>query len=132
MRTNIDVVRLETALDSRIQADHLSRRRAAAQIGVSASLLSPLRSGQRPDLDAYVSIVRWLRMSTEDFLLRNDQEDQLASPLAAKSQPELTSAVSALLRGRHDLSDEEKTLLEVVFASGLQLVKTTRLAMSEH
>ncbi|MCI4659677.1 helix-turn-helix domain-containing protein [Cryobacterium zhongshanensis] len=117
MRTNIDVAQLDAVLDARIESEHLSRRQAARQIGVSASLLSRLRSGQRPDLDAYVSIVHWLHMSTEDFLQPDDH---------AKKQPELTSAISALLRARRDLSDVEKTLLESVLASGLQMVQSIR------
>lgn len=115
--TNIDVGRLVSVLDTRIEADGLSWRQAATQIGVSPSLLSRLRNGQRPDLDAYVLIVRWLAMSTEDFLERTGQQEQ---------QPELTSEVAALLRARRDLSDADKTLLENVFKSGLQVVRSTR------
>jgi transcriptional regulator with XRE-family HTH domain len=116
-QTNIDVSRLVAVLDARIEADKLSWRQAAGQIGVSPSLLSRLRNRQRPDLDAYVLIVRWLNMSTEDFLEREGHREE---------QPELTSEVSALLRARRDLSDGDKMLLENVFKSGLQVVRSTR------
>lgn len=115
--TNIDVGRLVSVLETRIEADRLSWRQAAGQIGVSPSLLSRLRNRQRPDLDAYVLIVRWLDMSTEDFLEEEGNE---------KKQPELASEVSALLRARRDLSDGDKTLLENVFKSGLQVLRSTR------
>lgn len=118
-QTNIDVGRLVSVLAARIQAEGLSWRQAAGQIGVSPSLLSRLRNRQRPDLDAYVLIVRWLNMSTEDFLEREGQEAQ---------QPELTSEVSALLRARRDLSDIDKTMLENLFKSGLEMVRSTRPA----
>lgn len=72
---------------------------------------------QRPDLDAYVQIVRWLNMSTEDFI-------EHAGPQSP--QPELTSEVAALLRARRDLSDGDKAILENVFKSGLQVVRSAR------
>lgn len=118
-QTNVDVARLVSVLNTRIEADSLSWRQAAGQIGVSPSLLSRLRNGQRPDLDAYVQIVHWLNMSTEDFLEKAERQGQ---------QPELTSEVAALLRARRDLSDADKTLLENVFKSGLQVVRSTRPA----
>lgn len=117
-QTNIDVGRLASVLHTRIEADGLSWRQAANQIGVSPSLLSRLRARQRPDLDAYVQIVRWLHMSTEDFLEGD------ASP--RRRQPELTSEVSALLRARRDLTEDDKTLLENVFKSGMKVVRSTR------
>lgn len=115
--TNIDVDRLVSVLDTRIEADGLSWRQAAAQIGVSPSLLSRLKNKQRPDLDAYIQIVRWLSMSTEDFIERTGPQDK---------QPELTSEVAALLRARRDLTDGDKAILESVFKSGLQVVRSTR------
>lgn len=116
-QTNIDVGRLVSVLHTRIEADGLSWRQAAGQIGVSPSLLSRLRNLQRPDLDAYVQIVRWLNMSTEDFLEREGHQQH---------EPELTSEVAALLRARRDLTESDKTLLENVFKSGLQVVRSTR------
>lgn len=116
-QTNIDVDRLVSVLDTRIEADGLSWRQAAAQIGVSPSLLSRLKNSQRPDLDAYVRIVRWLSMSTEDFI---------ESAAERERQPELTSEVAALLRARRDLSDGDKAILESVFKSGLQVVRSAR------
>lgn len=118
-QTNIDVDRLVSVLDTRIEAEAISWRQAASQIGVSPSLLSRLRNGQRPDLDAYVLLVRWLSMSTEDFL----EKDGGAAPL-----PELTSEVAALLRARPDLSDDDKNLLENVFKSGLQVLRSAKPA----
>jgi transcriptional regulator with XRE-family HTH domain len=115
--TNIDVARLVDVLDTRIEAEKISWRTAAGQIGVSPSLLSRLRNSQRPDLDAYVAIVRWLKMSTEDFLEETN---------TSAEQPELTSEVAALLRARRDLSDDDKKLLENVFKSGLQVLRSTK------
>lgn len=113
----IDVQRLVGVLDTRIGAEGISWREAARQIGVSASLLSRLRNDQRPDLDAYVLIVRWLGMSADDFLATDENKSN-------QPQPELASEVAALLRARSDLSDQDRALLEGAFRSGLQYLRS--------
>lgn len=117
-QTVIDVGRLFAVLDSRVTAEGISWRQAAAKIGVSPSLLSRLRNGQRPDLDAYASIVRWLGMSADAFLGDPSTE---TSP-----ERELTTEVSALLRARKDLSDNDKEYLEDIFRASLQHVRKSR------
>lgn len=106
-------------MDARISTEGISWRTAAQQIGVSPSLLSRLRNDQRPDLDAYALIVRWLGMSADDFLSTDRQRPD-------HDQPELTSEVAALLRARPDLSDQDRALLENAFRSGLQYLRSGR------
>jgi len=119
MPTHIDVGRLAAVLSARIESENISWRQAASQIGVHPSLLSRLRNGQRPDLDAFVQITQWLKMSADDFL---------GSTVRTESEPELMSEVAALLRARKDLTETDKTLLENVFKSGLQVLRSTRPA----
>src|SRR5438045_59281 len=71
-KTTIDVDSLFAVLEARTNSDGLSMRQAAALIGVSPSLLSRLRNGQRPDLDAFANIVRWLGVSADTFLISDD------------------------------------------------------------
>lgn len=118
MTTVVDVDRLGAVLASRIEADGLSWRQAAGQIGVSPSLLSRLRQGQRPDLESYAKLVAWLRLPADEFL-REQSAD-------ARPAPELNSAVSALLRARSDLSDDDKQLLESIFRAGIEHVQRSR------
>jgi transcriptional regulator with XRE-family HTH domain len=117
--STIDVQKLVGVMDARIATEGMSWREAARQIGVSPSLLSRLRNDQRPDLDAYVMIVRWLGMSADDFLISDESTSR-------RTQPELTSEVAALLRARADLTDQDRALLESMFRSGLQHVRSTQ------
>jgi transcriptional regulator with XRE-family HTH domain len=119
METTIDVPRLFAVLDDRVTTDGISWRQAAGLIGVSPSLLSRLRNGQRPDLDAYAKIVRWLGLSADEFL--RDTGD-------GTPQPELTTQVSALLRARTDLGEDDKKYLEEIFRSSLVHVRKSRSA----
>lgn len=115
----VDVDRLFRVLEDRVTSDGISWRTAAGQIGVSPSLLSRLRNGMRPDLDAYLRIVRWLRLSADDFLVGEDDAN-------GRPEPELGTEVSALLRARRDLTAEDKEMLESIFRSSLQHVRRTR------
>jgi transcriptional regulator with XRE-family HTH domain len=117
--TVIDVASLASALESRVKADEISWRQAAGQIGVSPSLLTRLRNDQRPDLDAFALIVRWLRIPADQFLV--DPEE-----LATRDEPELGSSINALLRARSDLDDQDKQHLESILQSGLDYFRQTR------
>lgn len=117
--TVIDVSGLASALESRVKADDISWRQAAREIGVSPSLLTRIRNDQRPDLDAYARIVRWLRISADRFMI--DPEE-----LENRDEPELGSSINALLRARSDLDDQDKQYLETILQSGLDHFRSTR------
>jgi len=117
--TVIDVSSLASALESRVKADEISWRQAAGQIGVSPSLLTRLRNDQRPDLDAFARIVRWLRIPADQFLVDSEE-------LANREEPELGSSINALLRARNDLDEQDKQHLETILQSGLDYFRQTR------
>lgn len=117
--TVIDVGGLASALEVRVKADDISWRQAAGQIGVSPSLLTRVRNEQRPDLDAFAKIVRWLRISADQFMVDPDE-------LANREEPELESSLNALLRSRSDLDEEDKQHLETILRSGLDYFRQTR------
>lgn len=117
--TVIDVAGLASALETRVKADEISWRTAAGQIGVSPSLLTRLRNEQRPDLDAFARIVRWLRIPADQFMVDADE-------LANREEPELGSSINALLRARSDLDEQDKHHLESILKSGLDYFRSTR------
>lgn len=115
----IDVMGLVTVLEARVTADAISWRQAAGQIGVSPSLLSRLRNGQRPDLEAFARIVRWLRHDADEFLVHPGER-------ATRLEPTLDSSITALLRSRRDLSDEDREYLESILRAGVKHFHQTR------
>jgi transcriptional regulator with XRE-family HTH domain len=117
--TVIDVSGLASALEARVKADEISWRNAAGSIGVSPSLLTRLRNDQRPDLDAFAKIVRWLRLPADQFLVD-------PAELATREEPELGSSINALLRARSDLDEQDKQYLESILQSGLDHFRQTR------
>lgn len=115
-KTLIDVPGLAAAMEIRVKVDGISWRAAAGEIGVSPSLLTRLRNGQRPDLDAFAAITRWLGQPADQFF--RDPEDAAAPP-----QPPLASSMDALLRARRDLNDKDKQFLQQILLAGLDHVR---------
>lgn len=119
-KTQIDTDRLYAVLETRTIDENLSWRQAALQIGVSASLLSRLKYGQRPDLDGYASIVRWLRMSADDFIeVQGDAPD-------SDTEVSLMTEISALIRKRRDLTEADKNYLENVTRASIDHIRLSR------
>ncbi len=56
----------------------ISWRALAKEIGVSASLLSRISNGQKPDADGFATIVRWLGLPAEQFI--DDDNETPATP----------------------------------------------------
>jgi hypothetical protein len=113
--THIDVPRLFGALDERVKSDEISWRTAAAQIGVSPSLLSRMRNNHRPDLDGFVMIVKWLGRSADDFV---GNDTAVAVPVAVEDR------VRAVLRASPDLSADDKSHLEDLFVAAIAQVRS--------
>lgn len=121
-KTQIDTDRLYAVLESRTIDENISWRQAALQIGVSPSLLSRLKYGQRPDLDGYASIVRWLRMSADDFIeVQGDAPDM-------DTEVSLITEISALIRKRRDLTEADKNYLENVTRASIDHIRLSRSA----
>lgn len=56
----LDTARLHTAIAAKCVAEGLSARDVAEHTGISASTLTRIKQGQRPDADALVTLLAWL------------------------------------------------------------------------
>lgn len=93
------------ALDGQRQAKKLTWKTVAQQSGVSASTLTRLAQGRRPDVDSLANLCSWLGMSAETFV---------TSTQKIKNRPEPLAQISALLRADSNLSKESAIALETV------------------
>jgi transcriptional regulator with XRE-family HTH domain len=123
-RYRIDVEGLHDALDEARKAQGLSWRQLAKEVDVSPSLLSRLGNGYRPDADGFATLVRWLRMPAETFML-GDQEN------VDRRQPELVTELAPLLRARKDLNATEIVYLEEIIQASVKLLNSRREARGE-
>lgn len=113
----IDVRGLAAAMEQRIKADGISWRTAAGQVGVSPSLLTRLRNGQRPDLEAFAAMTIWLGEPAEHFFLHP------GAPADSEAQVPLAKEMNALLRARPDLDDTDREFLSDILQAGLKRVQ---------
>jgi transcriptional regulator with XRE-family HTH domain len=112
-RTRIDIRKLYASLDAARQGKGLSWRQLAGEIGVSPSTMTRMANNNAPHVDAFVALVRWLKMPAETFM--TDEDDGQAD-----EQPELMAQVAALLRARQDLSPDEVNYLQEVLAVAMR------------
>jgi len=111
-----DVEALTDALDARRRAEGISWREVARRASVSPSTLTRMQQGKLPDVNTFAALVRWLDMKAEEFLP--------AAPRKGRQQPApspQTVAVTALLRGKKELSPEAKEALDELLQAAIKL-----------
>ena len=82
------------ALDATRRSRNLNWKQVAAQSGVSASTLTRMAQGRRPDVDGLAALASWSGLKADDFV-RSDAHQGEPEPLAMistylKSDPHLT------------------------------------------
>lgn len=123
-KTKIDTAGLYAALDAERTARGLSWRQLAKEIGTSPSLLSRLGNDQRPDADGFATLVRWLKMPAEAFMIDADATSE------SQSEPDLVTQLAPLLRARQDLEDKDVAYLEEVIRATVKHMHATREDMA--
>lgn len=104
------------ALSATRQARNLSWKQVAAESGVSASTLTRMAQGKRPDVDGLAALLSWSGLKADDFV-RSESRQNEAEPLAM---------ISTYLRADKNLTREGAEALD-------QVVRVTyeRLRISE-
>lgn len=111
-RTQINVPALYAALDAVRESRNLSWRQLAREVGVSPSTFSRLANRLKPDVDAFVAMVRWLRVPAERFMI--DEEE------VGHDEPELMAELALLLRARRDINAEDVKYLEELIGAAMR------------
>ena len=101
------------ALDGERQARQLTWRKVADESGVSASTLTRIAQGKRPDVDSLAALSAWSGLEVDTFV-RGKSAKKEAEPLAM---------ISSYLRSDPQLNEEAATALD-------ELVKVAYKRMS--
>ncbi|WP_233533180.1 helix-turn-helix domain-containing protein [Antrihabitans sp. YC2-6] len=113
----VDVKSLHAAMDAARAQAGLSWRQVAKELGVSASTISRMAQGLRPDVTAFAAMTTWLRMPAEKFYQNADRSDR---------DPDLVASLGPLLRARSDLTEKDVSYLEDVIAAAARRFKSER------
>jgi transcriptional regulator with XRE-family HTH domain len=96
------------ALDSVRQAQEKTWKQVAGESGVSASTLTRIAQGRRPDVDGLAALAAWSGLHTDDYV-RSEGRRPAPEPLAK---------ITTYLRSDRNLSPEAAAALD-------QLIKVT-------
>lgn len=107
---NFDAEGFFSALDSARQDRGLTWKQVANQAHVSASTLTRMGQGRRPDVDSLAALAHWSSLDPGDFI-------RGGTPRAAKA-PQTLAMISTYLRSDPHLNEAGATALE-------ELIKVT-------
>lgn len=96
------------ALEAARQARRLTWKQVASESGVSASTLTRMAQGKRPDVDGLAALAAWSGLSADDYVRSSE----------ARPAPEPLALITTYLRGDKNLSPEAATALD-------ELIKVT-------
>ena len=104
------------ALDAVRRARGLNWKQVAAQSGVSASTLTRMAQGKRPDVDGLAALVAWSGLDADDYVRSEGADRPEVEPLAM---------ISTYLRSDRNLTPEAATALD-------ELIKATYERLRKH
>jgi transcriptional regulator with XRE-family HTH domain len=114
--STFDLVALYAALDARRRARDISWRKAAEEIGISASTLTRMAQGAHPDVEGFGKMVRWLGESADQFI-------GVTKNRPPPKAEDLRVVVSRHLRASKELSPESARALESIIEAAYSQMK---------
>lgn len=106
-RGEFDTPAFYAALDSQRIAKRLTWKDVAAEAGVSASTLTRMSQGRRPDIDGLACLLAWSGLDANDFIKKT-----------RTTEPEPLAQITAYLRADRNLKAESaKALEEIIHAA---------------
>ncbi|MGH7984308.1 MAG: helix-turn-helix domain-containing protein [Candidatus Udaeobacter sp.] len=114
----VDVPKLAALL--RAKRAHRGLREVANEIGdVSASTLSRLEQGNLPDLETFMRLCNWLKVSADDFKIKTDRVQETAEPSVPEFveahlradrtlPPKMIDALSHMIKHAYDAAKHRK------------------------
>ena len=103
------------ALDSERQGRGLNWKQVSASSGVSASTLTRMAQGKRPDVDGLAALSAWSGLAADDFI-RSEE---------ARPEPEPLAKITTYLRSDRSLSPEAATALDQLIKATYDRLRTT-------
>ena len=101
MRGEFDLAGFHAALDAQRTAKGLNWKQVAEQSGVSASTLTRMSQGRRPDIDGLALLLAWSGLDASNFL-------------PGANSPEPLAQITAHLRADRNLKPESAEALEAI------------------
>ncbi len=101
MNGGFDIAGFHAALDAQRSSKGLNWKEVSAQSGVSASTLTRMSQGRRPDIDGLALLLAWSGLDASNFLPKANNPEPLAQ-------------IAANLRADRNLTPESARALEEI------------------
>ncbi len=115
-KVEFDVESFYAALDSQRQSQRLTWKQVAEKSEVSASTLTRMAQGRRPDVDSLAALLQWSGLQAEAFV-KGDQPRTESDPL---------TQITAYLRADRNLTPEGAAALEAIVKAGYESLRKDR------
>ena len=92
------------ALNATRRARNLNWKQVAAESGVSASTLTRMAQGKRPDVDGLAALTSWSGLKSDEFVRSGTRQ----------TEPETLAVISSYLRSDKDLSPTAAAALDQI------------------
>jgi transcriptional regulator with XRE-family HTH domain len=102
------------ALDSQRQARRITWKQVSEESGVSASTLTRISQGRRPDVDSLAALLAWSGLNADAFIRRKKKAPREAESLAQ---------ITVLLRADRHLSPEGVIAIEALVRSAYERLR---------
>ena len=103
------------ALEAERASRGLTWKKVADEAHVSASTLTRMGQGARPDVDGLASLSSWSGLDPRSFFLTD---------MPSKDQPEPLAAITTYLRGDPNLSKESSRMLLEIIKTAYEQLRT--------
>lgn len=103
-----------TALDAQRQSRRLTWKKVAEESKVSASTLTRIAQGRRPDVDSMAALVAWSGLDADAFVKRDTDAPSEADPLAQ---------IMTYLRADRHLTPEGTAAMEVLIKTAYERLR---------
>lgn len=109
-----DVEGFYAALDSQRQSKRMTWKQVAEESGVSASTLTRIAQGRKPDVDNMAALSAWSGLKADSFIKREQNTQTESEPLAQ---------ITAYLRADSHLTPEAASALEAVIKAAYEKLR---------
>lgn len=113
-KAEFDVTSFYAALDSQRQSKQMTWKKVAKESGVSASTLTRIAQGRRPDVDSFAALLKWSGLKAELFIQGGSTNQGSSEPLAE---------ITAYLRADPNLTPEGAEALAAIVKAGYESLR---------
>jgi len=115
--THFDVGAFFAVLDAQREAKKRTWKQVAAETGVSASTLTRMAQGRKPDVDGLAALLRWSGLKAEEFVITGPKQPQ--------RKTETLAMICSQLRADPNLKGKDAEALEAIIRVAYEKLRNT-------